>query len=215
MPRNGLGSFNLVYDWITDRNNVIKILASRMMGQEQDIADALTFSIATDGQSVVTAGIPLSNNQITLLASATTRTGAVNFGQIQDGSGVFASASGVNSYVASLNPAISGYPDGMTVRVYFPNANTAAATAQLDLGAGARNLVIGNGSLLTPNTVKPGVAIVVARGTTWQFFPSAQSAVFGLTDGGNLATGASADNNTAYLVDCTATARLINLTQTV
>lgn len=215
MAFNGLGSFSLIYDWVTDRNNGIKILATRMMAQEQDIADGLSNCMTRDGQSTVTNTIPFNNQQITLLASATTRTGAVNFGQIQDSSGTFSSASGINTYVGALDPAISAYPDGATFSVYFPNANTAAATATLNLGAGARNLVIGNGTLLPPNTILPGVSIVVARGTTWQYFPSAKLSVFGLTDGGNLATGASADNNTAYLVDCTGTARSINLASVV
>ncbi|CAB4187776.1 hypothetical protein UFOVP1169_1, partial [uncultured Caudovirales phage] len=197
MSRNGLGTYTLPLDWVTDRNNNIKILASRMMTQEQDIADALTYSIAVDGQSTITATIPFSNQKITLLASATTRDGAVNYGQIQNGSGTYSSASGINAYVGVLDPAVTSYPDGMTARVFFPNANTNAATATLNLGGGAQNLVIGAGTLLPPNTVKVGVGIVVSCAGTWQYFPSSQSAVFGLVDGGNLATGASADANTA------------------
>lgn len=172
MPFNGNGNFSLVYDWIQDRNNGIKILASRMMGQEQDIADGLSDCITADGQTTVTNTIPMSGNQITLLASATTRTGAMNLGQYQDGSAAYSSASGINSYVGVLDPAITAYPNGMTARVYFPNTNTSSSTAQLDLGGGYQNLVVGNGQLAGVGVITPGVGIVVSRAGSWQYFPS-------------------------------------------
>lgn len=213
MPYNGFGNFSLVYDWVQDRNNGIKILASRMMGQEQDIADGLSNCITADGQTTVTNAIPMSDNQITLLASATTRAGATNLGQIVDGSAMYASASGTNTYVADLDPAVTTIPDGMTVRVYFPNTNTSAATASLNLNnTGARNLVVGSGTLVSAGTVKAGVGIVVANGSIWQYFGSiAPSGPFGLADGGYLATGATAELNTAYMVDCSGTARSITI----
>lgn len=211
MAFNGLGTFQLLYDWVQDRNNGIKILASRMMGQEQDIADGLSLCITVDGQSTITNTIPFANNQITLLASATTRGGAMNLGQFQDGSAVYASASGTNSYVAALDPAISAYPDGLAAYIYFPNANTAAATATLNLnGVGARNLVVGNGTLASAGTVHQGIGMVVARGTTWQYFPSAApKGVFNMTDGGVISTQSSGDVNTSYLLNVSSTASLV------
>ena len=176
------------------------------------MADGLSQCITADGQTTITNTIPMSGNQITLLASATTRGGAMNLGQFQDGSAVYASASGTNSYVAALDPAITAYPDGMAAYIYFPNANTGAATATLNLnGVGARNLVVGNGALPSAGTVHQGVGMVVARGTTWQYFPSVRPTVFGLNDGGVLSTVSSAAANTSYLVDNSSTSVLVNL----
>jgi len=216
MAFNGLGQFQLLYDWVADRNNGIKILATRMMGQEEDIATGLSSCVTVDGQSTITATIPFNNQQITLLASSTSRTGAMNLGQFVDGSAIYASASGTNAYVADLDPAITAIPNGLTAHIYFPNANTAAATATLDLnGVGARNIVIGNAVLASPGDIQPGMAIVVARGSTWQYFgSSAPKGVFNLANGSYLATGASADVNTSYMVDCTGTARTIYLSST-
>jgi len=210
MSWNGLGLYTLPLDWVTDRNNGIKILAARMMTQEQDIATGLNNCMTLDGQTLPIASINLNSQKITLLAAATLRTDAINMGQFQDGSAIYASASGTNSYVGALNPAVTAYPDGMTVSVYFPNTNTGAATAQLDLGGGPRNLVVGNGTLAPVGAISAGVGVVVARGTTWQYFSSASPGPFSLIDGGVLSVSASVQAGFAYLLNCSSTVGLFN-----
>ena len=49
MPRNGSGTMSLVYNWADDQTNGIKILASRMMTQQTDIADEITNLICDSG----------------------------------------------------------------------------------------------------------------------------------------------------------------------
>jgi hypothetical protein len=217
MPFNGLGTFSLVYDWIQDRNNNIKILASRMMGQEDDIASGLSQCITVDGQSTITNAIPFSNQQITLLAAATTVGGAANLGQVQAGSANYASASAasVGVYVAGFSPPLTALSDGMMFNVYFPSTNATSGTATFNPDAlGAVNIVDLQGTLVRPSAVKAGLGILTYRQSKFYYMVPTVGP-FGFTDGGFLATGATADVNTVYMVDCTGTARLVTLSAAV
>lgn len=70
-------------------------------------------------------------------------------------SGNYALDTGVaNAYVVALDPAITAYADGMTVRVKVVNANTGAAT--LNAGAGAVPLVNDVGGALAYGDVPAG-----------------------------------------------------------
>lgn len=72
------GTFTRLYDWVTDRNNTVKIRADRMDEEFDGIADALSTAIYRDGQSTVSANIPFNNKKITGLGDATAATDALN-----------------------------------------------------------------------------------------------------------------------------------------
>ena len=78
MAYNGSGTFARLYNWVTDRNNTIKIRADRMDAEMDGFADGLTNAICRDGQSTVAANIPWNNKKITGLGDATADTDAVN-----------------------------------------------------------------------------------------------------------------------------------------
>lgn len=78
MPFNGAGVFTRVYNWVTDRNNGIKILASRMDQEMDGFASGLSNTITRDGQSTVTQDIPFNNCKITQLGNATADADALN-----------------------------------------------------------------------------------------------------------------------------------------
>lgn len=78
MAYNGSGTFARLYNWVTDRNNTIKIRADRMDAEMNGFADGLTNAICRDGQSTVAANIPWNNKKITGLGDATAATDAVN-----------------------------------------------------------------------------------------------------------------------------------------
>src|SRR5512139_1430992 len=60
MAFNGSGTFNRVYNWVTDKNNLVKITASRMDGEDDGFATGLSTTICKDGQSTTTAAIPFA-----------------------------------------------------------------------------------------------------------------------------------------------------------
>lgn len=79
MARNGSGVFSLISgNPVITGSTVSSTWANNTLS---DIANALTTSIATDGQAVVTANIPMNSKKLTGLASATTAGDALAYGQ--------------------------------------------------------------------------------------------------------------------------------------
>ena len=79
-----------------------------------DIATALTNSLAANGETTVTANIPLGGNKLTGVGAATTRTDAATLATIQDGTGVYVATVGGTADVITLtaSPAITAYTAG-------------------------------------------------------------------------------------------------------
>jgi hypothetical protein len=86
LARNGSGTYQRVMDWTNDRDAGVLISASRMDQEADDIATALSESIARDGQTTITANIPFANNKITGLGSGTASTDSANYGQVLNNS---------------------------------------------------------------------------------------------------------------------------------
>lgn len=78
MAFNGSGVFVRLYNWVSDRNAAIKIRADRMDAEMDGFATGLSNCITKDGQTTVTANIPMNNKKITGLADATAGTDALN-----------------------------------------------------------------------------------------------------------------------------------------
>ncbi len=78
MALNGSGTFSRLYNWVTDRNNSIKIRADRMDAELDGIATALSQALYKDGQQTVTADIPFGGFRLTGVGTATAGTDALN-----------------------------------------------------------------------------------------------------------------------------------------
>lgn len=78
MAFNGSGVFQRLYNWVTDRNASIKIQASRMDNEMDGFATGLSNCITKDGQTTITANIPLNSKKITGLGDATADADALN-----------------------------------------------------------------------------------------------------------------------------------------
>lgn len=97
MPFNGQGSFALKYNWQNDAANGIYISSSRMMDQEQDIANGLSNCLTRDGQSVPLAPIPMGGFRITNVGDPAQATDAATMEYVQ-------------SQIASVAPYGVGFP---------------------------------------------------------------------------------------------------------
>lgn len=82
MAFNGSGLFSRVYNWVSDRNNGIKISASRMDQELDGFAAGLSNCLTKDGQTQPTANIPMNSKKITGLAAGTADGDAIHFGQL-------------------------------------------------------------------------------------------------------------------------------------
>jgi hypothetical protein len=75
---NGSGTFNREYNWVTDRNDGLTIQASRMDGEADSFATALSLCMLKDGQQTPTANIGWGGFKLTSLGDATNATDALN-----------------------------------------------------------------------------------------------------------------------------------------
>jgi hypothetical protein len=57
---NGSGTFNRIYNWVTDKSNTVPVTASRMDAEMDGMATGLSTAICRDGQSTATARIPFA-----------------------------------------------------------------------------------------------------------------------------------------------------------
>ena len=137
MPRDGNGTYSLPLDWEVDEANSIKVRSDRMMQQEEDIGDALTFSIAKDGQTLPTANLPMNSKKHTGVANASASDEYAVVGQIQDQSYIYGSTAGsANTYTFSPAVAITSYTAGQRFSVKINATNTGASTINVSsLGA--------------------------------------------------------------------------------
>lgn len=78
MALNGSGVFVRLYTWVTDRNNSVKITASRMDAEMDGMATALSTALYKDGQQTPTANLPMGGYKLTNLGDATVGSDALN-----------------------------------------------------------------------------------------------------------------------------------------
>lgn len=134
MPRNGSGTFTRSAGsfgggtlWQDQAASTLNLFPSLFDAHDQDIADAITASLAKDGQTTPTANLPMGGFRHTGVgaASALNHYGVVS--QIQNHSYVFAGTSGgsANAQTISVSPAPSAYVAGQRFIFIAGYTNTA------------------------------------------------------------------------------------------
>jgi hypothetical protein len=147
MSRNGAGTYVLpagqpVVTGTTISSTVHNTLAT-------DLANALTTSIATDGQSVVTANIPFSGYKLTGVGAATVNGDALRFedktaliaAEQEQTYTAFTTGGTSTAYTLTPSPAITAYAVGQSFWVNFNAASGAAPTLTISGVATPPNLV--------------------------------------------------------------------------
>jgi hypothetical protein len=187
MPRNGSGGYSPPTSTWNPAVNGVGATAADWEALLDDMSDALTGSVAADGQTPMTAPLNMGNNRLTNVAAATARTDAVTYGQVQDGGATYLTAvSGTNTITASLT-GLAAYAAGQLFRLIPANTNTGAATLNVNtLGAKAILSPLGaalNGGELIANVpvlvCYTGTDFVLLKVTTYR--PPAQTASSGTT----------------------------------
>jgi hypothetical protein len=141
MAFNGSGTFNRVYDWSDDRDAGIKILSTRMDTEDDGFATGLSTCITKDGQTTVTANLPMNTKRHTGVGNASARTDYSATGQVQDSSFLYAADGGsANTYAITLSPAVTAYAVGQIFHFKAANANTGASTLNVN-SVGAKTIV--------------------------------------------------------------------------
>lgn len=131
MARNGSGVYSLpeaafVYNTVIDQ--------AAVNSDFSDIALALTASIAADGQTTVTASLPLNSNKLTGLAVGSAATDSASLGQVQAEAYIWCGTmtGSANAGVLTPAPAITAYVAGQRfVWMASSNVNTGAMTVAI------------------------------------------------------------------------------------
>jgi hypothetical protein len=131
MARNGSGTYSNPYPNFVSGT---VISSAQVDANNSDVATALTQSIAVDGQSAVTANIPLANHKLTGLAAGTAATDSLSLGQAQAEAFVWCGTAGgsANAITLSPSPAITAYAAGQRfVWMASGSVNTGATTVAI------------------------------------------------------------------------------------
>ena len=133
-----------------------------------DLATGLSTAITKDGQTTVTANIPLAGFKITGLGAATVGTDAVQYGQIQSNTDKLVTVSGTDTLTGSVTPALTAYAAGNLFSFVVANTNTGAVTINID-GVGSKAITrTGSTALVAGDMVAGQVALIEYDGTRFQ-----------------------------------------------
>lgn len=164
-----------------------------------DIANGLSTAITKDGQTTVTANIPLNGYKVTNLGAATVATDAVQLGQVQSGAATLLTVTGTDTYVGTASPSLSAYAAGNVFTFVVPNTNTGPATLNVS-SLGAKTIARDGSTALVAGDLVAGSEVVVAYdGTRFQVLNSNSKTNFNVSNNltvGNSITAASASLST-------------------
>lgn len=128
MAFNGTGTFVRIYNWVSDKINLVPITASRMDDEMNGMAAGLSNCITKDGQTTITANIPMNSHKFTGLSTGNARTDSLTLGQVQDGQFTALGLTGgaADAYTASPSPAITAYVPTMeySAKIHATNLTT-------------------------------------------------------------------------------------------
>lgn len=153
MAFNGSGVFLRLYNWVNDAAAGIKIRADRMDSEMNGFATGLSNCITKDGQTTVTANLPMATYKHTNVGVGTVRTDYTRLDQAQDGNLNWADGGGTaDAITATYSPTISTLVDGQECYVRATAANTSttptfspnALTARTIVKNGNQPLVAGD-----------------------------------------------------------------------
>jgi hypothetical protein len=168
-----------------------------------DLATGLSTCITKDGQTTVTANIPMNSYKITGLAAGTAATDAARVGQLQAGGTTLVTVAGTDTYTGTMSPSLGAYAAGNVFTFVVPNTNTTASTLNID-GLGAKALTRdGSTALVAGDLVANAEVAVVYDGTRFQVLNSNSKTNFNLsgtlTVAGNTTLSGGTANGVAYL----------------
>jgi hypothetical protein len=150
MPRDGSGNFTLPYPSFQANSTIV---SGEVNQNNTHIADALTQSLARDGQSVPTANLPMGGFRLTGLGAGSGAADSVHLRQVQYQAWMWAGTAGgsggspENALTLSPAPAIGAYAAGQAFRFKANATNSASATVNVSsLGDKA---IQNNGNALT------------------------------------------------------------------
>jgi len=168
MSYNGSGTFQIN----TSGQPVVTgtvISSTAFNSLTSDLATGLSTAITKDGQTTVTANIPMAGFKITGLGAATVGTDAVRYSQIQSGTDKLITVTGTDTLTGTMTPALTAYAAGNQFSFVVANTNTGAVTINID-GVGVKSITKnGSTALAAGDLTANSIALIEYDGTRFQF----------------------------------------------
>jgi hypothetical protein len=168
MARNGSGTYTLpAGNPVTTGTTISSTWANNTLN---DLGNAMTASLAYDGQTTPVANLPMGGYLHTGVANATARTNYAAAGQVQDGTLTYlTSISGTDTITAIAPVSMSAYAAGQTFRFIAAGANTTTGVTLNINSIGAKNITKNGTTALAAGDIPSGSAVVVVYdGTQFQ-----------------------------------------------
>ena len=179
MARNGSGVFSPpAADYPAVASTLIE--STKFNNVIDDISTAMSGSVAADGQTTVTANIPMNSKKFTGLASGSARTDSVTLGQVQDGTANWVDGGGTaDAITATYSPVITTLVDGQICCVRATAANATTTPTFAPNGLTARTIVKNGGSALVAGDIAADGHELILRyllaSTRWELLNPATS----------------------------------------
>ena len=172
MARNGSGTYNRAVSPYTAGTI---ITAATVNSEMDDIATALTGSIARDGQSPATANIPMGGYRITGMANATAVTDAATLGQLAGAPVVLAEAVASASATLDITTGLDGTFDRYELELIDLVPATNDVEAMLRIGTGVGPTWQAGGGSYASSILGIGPTSTAIIGKTATFIPLSQA----------------------------------------
>lgn len=176
MSRDGSGNYTRVPGSAYTNGTIAD--GAELDAEINDIATALTQSIAKDGQTVPTANLPMGGYKHTNVNTASARTEYARASQVQDGALTYlSSVSGADTITASAPIGLSAYAAGQEFHFVAAGDNTGAVTLNIN-SLGAKDVTKRGTTALASGDIKSGqVVLVEYDGTRFQVVSQVDDAV--------------------------------------
>ncbi len=148
-----------------------------------DLATGLSTAITKDGQTTVTANIPMGTYKFTGLGAGTAATDSANLSQVQSTvTKLLASVSGADTITAVGSPTLGAYAAGQMFYFVAASANTGAVTINID-SLGAKSITRDGTTALAAGDIQSGeVCVIVYDGTQFQLVNGASQSASIVTE---------------------------------
>lgn len=162
MPFNGGGVFLRVRKWANDAAANIPIRADYHDSEDDNLASGLSQCITKDGQTTITANLPMATYRHTNVGAATTSTQYARYDQVSSGRANWAIAGGSgDALTASFSPSIGSPIDGQEINIRLSGNNTGTAITIAVDGGTALSIKNPNGDSFEPGNFYAGREVVL------------------------------------------------------
>lgn len=169
MAFNGSGVFVRLYNWVNDKNASINITASRMDAEFDGMATGLSNCITKDGQTTVTANLPMAGFRHTAVSDASATNQYLTYLQAQGSTATWLGTAGGTADAATVSPSIgvTSYVTGAEF-AYIPVGTNTITTPTINIsGLGTKAITYRGSALQIGDIPSAGVVQIRYNGTSF------------------------------------------------